>query len=124
MATCEKNPRSIAQRQNHFNFFTSTFEFLPLCSYFSHARAAKKLDSHVGSEAVFLPIADAARNALNRLIAKPIFTVARVIAAARLELAQKSRHAERAKRLSQRLAAGGSQFSGIERVSFHPLSPV
>jgi hypothetical protein len=105
-------------------FSRAPWNFFHSARIFRGALAAKKLDSHVGSEAVFLPIADAARDALNRLIAKPTFAVARVIAAARLELAQKSRHAGRAKRLGQRLAAGGSQYSGIERVSFHQLSLV
>jgi hypothetical protein len=81
---------------------------------FRGARAAKgKLDSHVWSETVFLPAADAACDGLKGLIAQPFFAVARVVAIALLELTQESGHAQRAKRIGQRLAAGGSQFSGI-----------
>ena len=70
----------------------------------------------------FLPAADAARDGLNGLVAEQFFSVARVVAIALLELTQESGHAERPKRISQCLATGGSQFSGIKRVSFHPLS--
>ena len=73
---------------------------------------------------VFLPAADASRDGLKGLIAEQFFSVARVVAIALLELAQESGHAQRAKRIGQGLAAGGPQFSGIERISFHPLSVV
>ena len=76
------------------------------------------------SRAVFLPIADALGNGLNGFVREPFLPVACIIAVALLELAQESCHAERSKRIGQRLAAGGSQFDGIERVSFHPLSLV
>ena len=76
------------------------------------------------SRTVFLSTADALGNGLDRFVSKPFFPVARVVAIALLELAQESCHAERSKRIGQRLAAGGSQFDGIERVSFHPLSLV
>ena len=73
---------------------------------------------------LFLPAANAARDGLNGLVAGQFFAVARIVAIALLELTQKSGHAQRAKRIGQGLAAGGSQFSGIEHISFHPLSVV
>src|SRR5438552_2859542 len=53
---------------------------------------------------LFLPAANASGDCLNGLVAKQLFAVARVIAAALLELAKESSHAERSKRIGQRLA--------------------
>ena len=93
--------------------------------------AAIKLDSRVEnkfgvfcSRAVFLPATDALSSGLNGLVGEPFFTVARVVAAALLELAQESGHAQRAKRASKRLVASRSQFSGVEHFSFHLLFSV
>jgi hypothetical protein len=98
------------------------WNFFRFARIFRGARAVKgKLDSHVRSETVFLPAADAAGDGLKGLIAQPFFAVARVVAIALLVLTQESRHAQRAKRIGQRLATGGSQFNGIEPVRFHPL---
>jgi hypothetical protein len=52
---------------------------------------------------------------------QPLAAFAGIVAVALLKLAQKSGHTQRAKRLGERLATSGSQFSGIEGVSFHSL---
>ncbi len=73
------------------------------------------------SGAAFLPGANALCNCLKGLVTQPFFPVACVVAVSLIELAEKFCHAQRAKRIGERLVTGGPQFNGIECVSFHTL---
>jgi hypothetical protein len=99
----------------YFSFSRAPWNFFRFARIFPSAWAANH-------RKLFLPAANASGDGLNGLIAEQLFTIASVVAIALLKLTQESRHAERTKRIGQRLATGGSQFSGIERVSFHLLS--
>jgi len=76
---------------------------------------------HEGEESAsaFLPGTDASGHGLNGFVAQPFAAFAGVVAVTVLKLEEESSHAERAKRGSERLVTGGSQFSRIERISFH-----
>jgi len=76
---------------------------------------------HRKSGARLFPSADTGGDSSDRFVAQKFSAFAGVVAVPVLELQKKASHAQRAKRGSERLVTGGSQFGRIERISFHAL---